>query len=371
MSLNVSFKLSGAASNSFSLDLAPSLTVLILKGLLKEHTTLDPNQMKLIFKGRILKDDDTLESNKVESGQTMHIVRSAASPSTANAPTTVTPTTSGVVASTGQPDTISANPMAAMMQDPAMMQAMMGGMGGTGGMGAGGGNPMAAMMQDPAMMQAAMQMMGGMGGTGGMTNPGLGGMGAEGGNPMAAMMGGNPMGGANPAMMGQLMQNPMMQQMLQNVMQNPAMLQQMIQSNPMLQQMTQSNPMMAQMMSDPQFLQMSMQMMSNPQMMQALGGMQGVPGANPSPALMGGVTPSAPVAGTGGTNPMASMMQDPAMMQAMMQMMGGTGGAGMQGGTAEAMGGFSPQPSRCACGNFQSGTGDGLCNACRRGARAP
>merc|ERR1711907_480805 len=151
------------------------------------------------------------------------------------------------------------------------------------------------MMQDPAMLQAAMQMMGGM------SNPSVGG-GAEGGDPVLAMRGGNPMAGMNPAMIGQLMQNPMMQQM------------------------TQSNPMMAQMMSDPQFLQMSMQMMSNPQMMQALGSMQGLPGVNPNTSPTGvGETPSAPT-GTGvatpATNPMAAMMQDPAMLQAAMQMMG-------------------------------------------------
>merc|ERR1711907_112432 len=107
-------------------------------------------------------------------------------------------------------------------------------------------------------------------------------------------------------------------------------------SNPMLQQMTQSNPMGAQMMSDPQFLQMSMQMMSNPQMMQALGSMQGLPGVNPNTSPTGvGETPSAPT-GTGvttpATNPIAAMMQDPAMLQAAMQMMGGMSNPSVGGG---------------------------------------
>merc|ERR1719262_1829218 len=110
--------------------------------------------------------------------------------------------------------------------------------------------------------------------------------------------------------------------MMQNLMQNPAMMQQMIQSHPMLQQMTQNNPMMAQMLSNPQVIQNAMQMMSNPQMMQALGAMGGVqqPTMPPAPAnaSVGG--------GAGGVNPMAGMMQDPAMMQAAMQMLGGAGG---------------------------------------------
>merc|ERR1740122_791512 len=164
-----------------------------------------------------------------------------------------------------------ANPMAAMMQDPAMMQAMIGMMGGlpppiatppvggadapavplSAGMSALAANPMAAMMQDPGMMQAMMGMMGGAG------MPGAG-AGAS-----------NPMGGMDPAMIGQMMQNPVLQQM--------------IQSNPMLQQMSQQNPMMAQMMSNPAVLQGAMQMMQNPQMMQALGGTPGAMRGLPAP----------------------------------------------------------------------------------------
>merc|ERR1719262_1683974 len=122
-----------------------------------------------------------------------------------------------------------------------------------------------------------MQMMGGTGAaTPGMSGAPVG-AGVGGAAPLLPMMpgGGNPMGGMDPAMIGQMMQNPMMQQMMQQMMQNPAMLQQLIQSNPMLQQMTQNDPMMAQMISNPQMMQASMQMMSNPQMMQAIGGMHG------------------------------------------------------------------------------------------------
>merc|ERR1719210_3163781 len=126
---------------------------------------------------------------------------------------------------------------------------------------AGGTNPMAAMMQDPTMMQAAMQMMGGMGGNA----PGMAGVvpgvGAGNPDPMTAMM-----GGMDPAMLGQMLQNPMIQQMTRNLAQNPQLLQQMIQSNPMLQQMTQNNPMMAQMFSNPQIMQNALQLMSNPEM---------------------------------------------------------------------------------------------------------
>merc|ERR1719269_250240 len=159
MSLSINFKLSGGGS-SFSLDnLEPSVTILALKALLKENTSIEPEHMKLIFKGRILKDTDTLESSKVESGQSMHIVKSAA----ANAAGGAAGTTPSATPAATTPGTA---PEGAAPMLPPM-----------GGMGAGGADPFAAMMQDPMAMQAMMGMMGG-GATGGA------------GNPMA-----NPMGG--------------------------------------------------------------------------------------------------------------------------------------------------------------------------------
>merc|ERR1740123_1803182 len=159
-------------------------------------------------------------------------------------------------------------------------------------------------------------------------------------DPMAAMLAGmggggirgtsSPMTGMDPAMIGQMMQNPMMQQMMNNMLQNPAMLQQMIQSNPMLQQMSQQNPMMAQMMSNPEVLQGAMQMMQNPQMMQMLQNPQMMQALGGTPGAMRGLpaptaTPPAEDAGAlAPANPMAAMMQDPAMMQAVMGMMGGS-----------------------------------------------
>merc|ERR1719329_1272943 len=148
-------------------------------------------------------------------------------------------------------------------------------------------------------------------------------------------MGNNPMAGMDPAMLQGMLQNPMVQQMMQNLSQNPQMLQQMMQSNPMLQQMLQSNPMMAQMMQDPQMLQM----MFNPQMLQNIAnmqqGMQGMGGGLPlanAGTQAGAVQPGAP--GAGQPNPFA----DPAMMQMMQQMMGGGAGMGGMGGGA-GMGG--------------------------------
>lgn len=72
-------------------------------------------------------------------------------------------------------------------------------------------------------------------------------------------MGGN-MGGMNPQQASQMMQNPLMQQMMQTMLSDPQMMDQLIGSNPMLQQMTQQNPMLRNMLSNPQFIQQVMQL---------------------------------------------------------------------------------------------------------------
>ena len=118
--------------------------------------------------GRILKDEQTLQSYKIEDGVTIHLVKSKAS-TTETGPTSAT--TSGTVT------TPNANPMA-------------GGMPGMGGF--------------PGMPGMGMPGMGGMGGFPGMPGMGMPGM-ASGGGPSG--MGG--MGGMNPQMMNEMMNNPM------------------------------------------------------------------------------------------------------------------------------------------------------------------
>jgi len=260
MPLTVSFKLSGSGGSTFSLDLEPSMTILDVKNLAKDKCSIEAAQMKIIYKGRILKDEETLESHKVESGNTMHVVKSAPS--------------AGTPAEGGAATTPAATPAAAPAPAATPAAAPMG-----------GADPMAGL--------------GGLGGMGGM-------------------------GGMDPAMIQQMLQNPMIQQMMQNLSQNPQMLQQMIQNNPMLQQMAQRDPMFAQMVQNPQM----MQAMFNPQMLQAITQMQ--------TAMQGAAPPAGGVPAPGATtpaavppNPMGGM--DPAMMQAAMQAMMGGGMGGMGG----------------------------------------
>lgn len=124
---------------------------------------------------------------------------------------------------------------------------------------------------------------------GGMNFPGLGGLdmnqlmqqafnsGANGGFGGMNM----GMGGLNPnltnQMMGQLLNNPEMMNMVTNMMSNPATLQQMINSNPMLKSLVENNPMMQQIFNNPEALRAMM----NPDMLrQAMAMMQGMGGNN-------------------------------------------------------------------------------------------
>jgi len=62
----------------FLKDLSASQTVLDLKNELKDKTDMNPNMCRLIYKAKILKDTETLQASKLESGTTVHIVKSAA-----------------------------------------------------------------------------------------------------------------------------------------------------------------------------------------------------------------------------------------------------------------------------------------------------
>jgi len=304
MALTVNFKVSGSGAATFPLEVESSMTVEEMKCLAMEPSGLEPEHMKVIFKGRILKDTDTMESVHVTSGCTMHIVKSKPSTDSAATPTAV-PAPSTVPAAAAVPAPESTSAPAAGMPTP----------------------DLGGLMAEPATMQMMGQMMGGMGGGA----PGAGAF------PLDGMEGMTQ----DPQFMMQMMQNPMVQQMMQNISQNPQMLQAMIQNNPMLQQMSQNNPMLQQVFNNPQLLQT----MLNPQMMQgmlqmqqAMGGISS-PGVPQMPALMGGpdAAPGAPEAGA----PAVPAIANP--MQQMMQMMQGMQGAGGMPGHPNPADGRSPE----------------------------
>lgn len=168
----------------------PTMTVLEFKEKVAEKIPIEPAAQRLIYKGRVLKDECTLKFYDVQDLQTIHLVKGGGSNPTA------TPAAAPVAAPSSASGVPSFN--------------------GMGGFGA-GANP------NP------FQGMGNMGG-----------MGAPGGMP------GMP-NGMNPEMMSQMMNSPMME----SLMSNPDMLRNMIINNPHIQSMLDSNPQIRHVLNDP------------------------------------------------------------------------------------------------------------------------
>ena len=180
-------------------------TVLEVKEKLVSGSSVPAAQQRLIYKGRILKDSSTLDEYAVADGQTVHLVRGAAP-----------------AGSTPAPAPAAAAPAPAHGSSP----------------------------------------------TGAAVPPALGATGDA--NPFAAMMGGGMpgMGGMpTPETMQQMMESPMVQQMMSSLMDNPEVMQQMMSSNPAMAAVLDANPQLREAMSDPETMRQMMAAQRNPALM--------------------------------------------------------------------------------------------------------
>lgn len=245
------------------------VTVAELKKQIAETLEIPADEQRIILRGKVLKDEGVLSAVGMEDGNVIHVVRSkkntaATSNPSAASTANISAPSSAVAApaptpSQAQPVPSAANPYAALMSTFGAPQAPT----------AGAGLP-------------AMNPYGGMG---------MGGAGAG-----MDMFGA---GAPNPQQAMEMMQNPMMQQMMQQALSNPQFMQYVIQSNPQLASMP------------PQQQQAIIEMMRNPQMMQlamamsgGLGGMpQGGPEATPQSAQGAAPQGAAPSPFGAGFNP--------------------------------------------------------------------
>ncbi|EDO07523.1 Ubiquitin family protein [Babesia bovis T2Bo] len=213
MAINVTIKISGG--ETFVVEVELSMTILELKGKCADRAGATPENQRLIFKGRIVKDEDTLESLKVEDGNTIHLVRSGVKRT--SPPPSVSGTQSEscpLSAPTGMPGTSNVTPPTFTPDAFPFPQSG---------------------QFNPEMLN---QMMQGAGGFGGM--PGMGGIpGVDDFNPQTAAA---------------LFNNPMIQDMMQQIANNPQLFKDIVSSNPMLQPMVQQNPMLSYMMNNPELL---------------------------------------------------------------------------------------------------------------------
>ncbi|WVZ57505.1 hypothetical protein U9M48_007884 [Paspalum notatum var. saurae] len=168
-------------------------------------------QQRLIYKGRILKDEQTLESYGVETDHTIHLVRGVAPPAASGAPATA------------------ASPLASSTPSS-------GPAGGLGGLFPGVGAPRS-------------------GGSSGIFGPGF---------PELEQV--EQQLSQNPNLMREIMNMPAMQ----NLMNNPDLIRNMIMSNPQMREIMDRNPDLAHVLNDPSVLRQTLEAARNPEIMREM-----------------------------------------------------------------------------------------------------
>ncbi|KAM7261072.1 hypothetical protein ACFE04_026547 [Oxalis oulophora] len=195
--------------SKFAVKVNLESTVDAFKAILADKCDVPANQQRLIYKGRILKDDQSLQTYGLEEDHTVHLVRSFSPPT--NAPTTNTTQTA-----TTPTTPIASNDTSNL--GPSLFPGL-GDLGGTAGAGLFGGLP--------DLEQAHQEL------------------------------------SRNPNVMRQLMNMPA----VQNLMNNPEMMRTMIMNNPQMREIIDRNPELGHILNDPNVLRQTMEAVRNPEIM--------------------------------------------------------------------------------------------------------
>jgi ubiquilin len=119
----ITFNVKSSSDAKYVVTVPLTLTVLDLKQKLAgpEYADIPPEQQRLIYSGRVLKDPDSLASYKIKEGNTVHLVKGAASnqrQTPANQSSSTQAGTGSTPAATGVPNNIAAgtgnNPLAGL-----------------------------------------------------------------------------------------------------------------------------------------------------------------------------------------------------------------------------------------------------------------
>nr|CAB3502123.1 unnamed protein product [Digitaria exilis] len=201
-----------ANGSKFAVRADLSATVGAFKAIVAESCDVPAPQQRLIYKGRILKDEQTLASYGVETDHTIHMVRGAAPPPAQTSPAANQETPTNVPASS-----------------PA------GGLGG---------------------------LLEGLGSTGAANSGGLGLFGS--GLPELDQM--QQQLAENPNLMREIMNMPLMQ----NLMNNPDLIRNIIMNNPQMRELIDRNPDLAHVLNDPSILRQTVEAARNPELMREM-----------------------------------------------------------------------------------------------------
>lgn len=113
----ITFHVKSSNNAKYTLTLSSSTTTLDLKNKLasSEYANTPADHQRLIYSGRVLKDNDTLAQHKVKDGNTMHLVKSAPSnqrqnPAGQSTSTTSTSSTPAVQPAANVPTNLATGP---------------------------------------------------------------------------------------------------------------------------------------------------------------------------------------------------------------------------------------------------------------------
>ncbi|XP_052100672.1 ubiquilin-1-like isoform X2 [Mytilus californianus] len=193
-----------------------------LREMVSQKFSAPVEQLCLIFAGKILKDEDTLEQHQIKDGLTVHLVIKSSNRSQEQAAQRAAPASSPSAGGTTIPSST------------------------------------------PGSQPDVGQTPFGLGGLGGLAGLGNLGMGSANFMEMQQRMQREMMG--NPDMLRQMMDNPM----VQSLMSNPDVMRQMITSNPQMRELMERNPEITHMLNNPELMRQTMELARNPAMMQEL-----------------------------------------------------------------------------------------------------
>ncbi|KAL5099654.1 hypothetical protein RYX36_003981 [Vicia faba] len=209
--------------SKFFVHVSLDSTVRSFKDVVAQNCDISADQQRLIYKGRILKDDQTLQSYGLEADHTVHLVRG------------FTPANSTGGTNTSGANTTTTNARAAGANEG-------GGLGGAG--------------------------------LGASLFPGLGINGMGGGGGLNSLFGAGPPDldqlqqplMSNPNLVREIMNSPAMQ----NLLNNPDIVRNLLMSNPQMQELMDRNPELAHILNDPSTLRQTLEATRNPEIMREM-----------------------------------------------------------------------------------------------------
>ncbi|KAF7459315.1 Ubiquitin family protein [Cryptosporidium felis] len=271
--VSITFKVSGGTQ--FNVSVPRTKSIKEIKEQISELSKIPISQQRLIYKGRILKDNDILDDMKVESGHTMHLVRSGAQMEQNKPQNSTSQAANNNFSNSNQSSNISSfetNPNT--------------------GVNTTANDPITSMVENLLNnsdfgLQAQT-----------LRNN------AQGNNQFSGIP--NPNNSGAIPDFSSLMNSPIFQQSINELANNPQLVRNLLNSNPMFAQLSANNPMVEQMLNNPEMLRM----MLNPQMIQTVlsSGNMNTPGMNNNPLLTQNIPNFSQLGGILNDQNIASMM---------------------------------------------------------------